>query len=136
MACLDTSLLIDLCRGGNSRRHTRAVGKLAELTGRGEPLTTTRFNVAELYVGVCRASDEAREERRVQSLLECLAVIEFDAAASRLYARITAHLQLMGRPSGDMDALIAATALLAQETIVTANPSHFENMPGVSVEAY
>ena len=51
MACLDTSLLIDLCRRSPSQR-LPAREKLRELGRRGETLAVTRFNVAELLVGV------------------------------------------------------------------------------------
>jgi hypothetical protein len=54
MACLDTSFLIDLAGGGGKLRCARAATKLRHLAARGESLTTTRFNVAELYVGVYR----------------------------------------------------------------------------------
>ena len=51
MASLDTSMLVDLLRR-RSRFHRRALAKLDELQARGESLATTRFTVAELYVGI------------------------------------------------------------------------------------
>ena len=32
--------------------------------------------------------------------------------------------------------LIAATALVAGESLVTANPTHFRNIPGLTVDTY
>ncbi|HEX7551608.1 MAG TPA: type II toxin-antitoxin system VapC family toxin [Candidatus Methylomirabilis sp.] len=49
-----------------------------------------------------------------------------------MFARITALLQQQGKPAGDMDVLIAATALVAGESLVTANPTHFRNIPGLT----
>jgi predicted nucleic acid-binding protein len=57
MACFDTSFLIDLIRSGASTRRRRATGMLREVLARGEHLTTSRFNVAELLVGVYRSND-------------------------------------------------------------------------------
>jgi predicted nucleic acid-binding protein len=63
MACLDTNVLIDL---GNPRRplHHKAVDIVADAVGRGEAVCTTRFNIAELLVGLERAADRVGEERR------------------------------------------------------------------------
>jgi predicted nucleic acid-binding protein len=55
----------------------------------------------------------------------------------RTFARITAEKRRKGASIGDMDALIAATTLAAgQGLLVTRNPSHFANVPGLEVEDY
>jgi len=36
----------------------------------------------------------------------------------------------------DTSFLIAATALVAGESLVTANPTHFRNIPGLTVDTY
>lgn len=136
MACLDTTFLIDLSRRGASHRCARARAKLAELAARGETMATACFNVAELYVGVFRARDAAREEAAIRAVLDGLEILEFTDAVARIFGRITAHQQVTGQPGGDMDVLIAATALAANHSIVTRNPSHFDNIPGLSVESY
>jgi predicted nucleic acid-binding protein len=99
-------------------------------------LTASRFNVAELLVGVNRADDPERELRSVDALLQNMTVLEFGPEAARLFARITALLQQQGKPAGDMDVLIAATALAAGEPLITANPVHFRNIPGLTVDTY
>jgi predicted nucleic acid-binding protein len=38
--------------------------------------------------------------------------------------------------AGDMDTLIAAIALSYSEPVLTRNPAHFSNMPGVKVLSY
>lgn len=136
MACLDTTFLIDLSRRGASRHRARARKKLRELVGRGEAMVTTRFNVAELYVGVFRSPDSAREDKAVRAVLGGVEILEFSDAVARIFGRITAHQQIVGQPAGDMDVLIAATALAANHSLVTRNPSHFGNVPGLSAESY
>jgi tRNA(fMet)-specific endonuclease VapC len=136
MACLDTSFLIDLIRSGASTRRRRATGMLRTMLASGEHLTTARFNVAELLVGVYRSDDPERELRSVDALLQNMTVLEFGPEAARLFGRITVLLQQQGKPAGDMDVLIAATALAAGEPLITANPTHFRNIPGLTVGTY
>ena len=135
MACLDTTMLIDLSRRGG-RRRPRAFEKLQELVRQGESLATTRFNVAELLVGVERSSNRRREEQAVQAVLEGLAVLDFDGTAAKLFAQITAYLYTLGKPAGDMDVLIAATALSAGHRLITRDVSHFCDVPQLVVETY
>ena len=35
-----------------------------------------------------------------------------------------------------MDVLIASTALVIGESLVMANPTHFQNIPGLTVDTY
>ncbi len=136
MACLDTSLLLDAT--GKSGRNSRAQArrKLDTLVAVGEVLTTTRFNVAELWVGVERSRDHAAEVRAVEGILKPLMILEFDEAGARMFGRLTAALQARGAPRGDMDVLIASVALVHGEWIVTRNTRHFESIPGLRVEGY
>lgn len=135
MACLDTCFLIDLA-GRSARGRKRAEKKLDELVARQERLTTTRFCVAELYVGVARSRDPEAEARGVEALIRDIEIMEFDDRAAQLFGQITAHLQVIGRPTGDMDVLIAATAMAAGHAVVTRNRSHFEDIPYLTIEEY
>lgn len=136
MACLDTTFLIDLGRR-NGPRLERARNKLRALVQRGERLVTTRFTVAELYVGVFRCADPSAEKCAIAALLSGLDIVEFDETGALIFGRLTAHLQAMGRPAGDMDILIAATALAANEPVlVTRDPAHFTGIAGLRTEPY
>ncbi len=135
MACLDTTILLD-ATGGNRAMRKRALAKVKELIDRGQPLATTRFNVAELYVGVYRSEDPASEEQTVRKMLTGLSILDFDEKAMVLFGRITAFLQQMGRPAGDMDVLIAATAMAQGHLLVTRNAAHFRLVPNLEVETY
>jgi len=135
MACLDTTILIDLA-GRGSQRKTQAVKKIEELVVKGQGLATTRFNVAELYVGVSRSRHPEEDERAVQALLSEFEILEFNDAAARVFGSITGFLQRMGHPAGDMDVLIAATAMVYGHTLVTRNARHFRHIPHLVVEEY
>src|SRR5262245_64891232 len=136
MACLDTTLLLDAAGKAGGRLRLRAREKLAALVAAGEVFTTTRFNVAELWVGVERAADRAGEIEAVERILRSLLVLEFDDACARVFGQLTAYLQRRGAPRGDMDVLIASVALVHGERIVTRNVRHFETLPGLVVEDY
>lgn len=57
MACLDTTLLLDLRGRGGRKLQERARQKILQLTRTGEDLAITVFNLAELWVGIERADD-------------------------------------------------------------------------------
>lgn len=135
MTCLDTTVLIDIA-GRSVRLKKRALDKLSELVDRRESLVTTRFNVAELYIGIARSDDPRAEETAVRGLLADLSILEFDDKAAWVFGQIKAHLQKLGRPAGDMDVLIAATAMAAGHSIITRDISHFANIPQLTVEEY
>ncbi len=135
MACLDTTILIDLL-GRRSARKRQAVRKIEELAEKGQALTTTRFNVAELYVGLARSVRPEEDEEAISTLLREFEVLEFNDAAARVFGSITGFLQQIGKPAGDMDVLIAATAMVHGQSLITRNARHFKDIPHLIVEDY
>jgi len=135
MASLDTTALIDL---GNPRRpgHVAAATLLRAVLRRGEQICTTRINIAELRVGVERGSDRVREQQKFEQAVSLCVVLELDEAAGDRFGVIQAHLYQLGRPIGDMDALIAAICLTHGQSLITRNPKHFVDIPGLIVETY
>lgn len=135
MACLDTTILIDLISRRSARKR-QAVRKIEELAERGQALTTTRFNVAELYVGLARSTRPKDDEEAIGALLREFEVLEFNDAAARVFGSITGFLQQIGKPAGDMDVLIAATAMVHGHSLITRNARHFRHIPHLIVEDY
>jgi tRNA(fMet)-specific endonuclease VapC len=135
MACLDTSVLVDLLRS-NAERKRRALGKIEQLVGRGEAIVTTRFCLAEMYLGIELSADPISEQEKLRRVMDRIdAIFEFGDPAAREYGAAAAHLRRIGSPAGDMDVLIAATALAHGHFLVTRNPSHFADIPHLLVEA-
>jgi tRNA(fMet)-specific endonuclease VapC len=135
VACIDTTVLIDLVGSKNQNRE-KALSKIDQLIQRNETLVTTRFNIAELYVGVERSAKPKSEEQVINNLLKFITVLEFDDTAARLFGQITAYLQIIGKPAGDMDILIAATAMASNHILITRNSKHFSNIPELKTEGY
>ncbi len=136
MAVADTSFLLDLARGPGSRIGGKARARLRGLRAADDPLATTRFNVAELLVGVARSRDPDAERRKIENLLRPFTILEFHAGSAEAFGRIVGHLQATGIPIGDMDALIGAVALKAGHAVVTRNVRHFGRIPGLQVITY
>jgi predicted nucleic acid-binding protein len=57
-------------------------------------------------------------------LVEICQVIPFDIECARVFGTIKSKLQSLGRPTGEMDGLIAATAMAHKATLVTADKKH------------
>jgi predicted nucleic acid-binding protein len=105
--------------------------------GQMEGVTETEISVvtlAELTLGVLTAKDEDRPVRlatlsAVESRWDPLPV---DADVARQFARIVADLRAARRRVPILDALIAATAIVAQIPVVTQD-NDYEAIPGVKV---
>ena len=136
MACLDTSALIDLSGRDGAAPRKRIRDTLRALLQDGEQLVTTRFNVAELWVGVARSQDPEAEREKIETLLSPLPVLEFDARCAEVFGYTLAHLQERGLPIGDMDTLIASVSLVSGHGVITRNEKHFERIPGLTVVTY
>lgn len=136
MACLDTSVLVDISGRAGRDYAARALACLANLRGLNESLTTTRFTLAELYVGAEQSDDMSAELEVVRKLVARLRILEFDDRSARQFGRIQAMLLARGRPIGELDALIAAVAIANQQKLVTRNARHFIEIPVLRVETY
>lgn len=136
MGCLDTTVFLDMAgRGGRAPRE-RAKSVLLDLSARGEPLTTTRFSLAELYVGVARSAQPDRELERIQEWFADVTILDFDDFAARVFGEVVGALLSRGTPIADMDALIAAVAIRNDQTVITRNLRHFQGIPGLRVTGY
>jgi tRNA(fMet)-specific endonuclease VapC len=136
MACLDTTALIDLSGGRGRRNRERARHKAEALRASGETLVTTRFSVAELWVGVYRAEDRGGEITKVRAVLRPLPVLDFDGRAAETFGQVVARLLDAGLHIGDMDALIASACLVEGHSLLTRNAAQFARVPGLVIETY
>jgi predicted nucleic acid-binding protein len=120
---LDTSVLIDVLRFRHGRREL-----LAELARGANTLTTTAFNVAEVYAGM-RPGEEARTE----DFLEALECYELTAAAGRLAGSLKNKYARKGRSLILADTIIAAIAMERRCILMTDNRRDF---PMPELECY
>jgi tRNA(fMet)-specific endonuclease VapC len=122
---LDTDAVVDVLRG----RH-RVAERLAQVSP--EDVGVSAMTLAELLYGSCCSSDAARSEREVRRFVEAIRVIPFGRNAAAAHAQI--GYALRQRNIGLNDLVIAATAVSAHATIVTANLGEFSRVDGLSVQ--
>jgi tRNA(fMet)-specific endonuclease VapC len=131
MVFLETDFLV-----GVIRKDQRAIAKLRKLVERGERLTTTPINAAELFKGAYISKHIDENLKKVRGLLSRLDLLEFNITASDIYGQITSELERKGELVGEMDALIASIALAHNERIVTKNVKHFGRIKGLEIEEW
>lgn len=130
LVCLDTSFLVDLLRGSPA-----AEKRLQFYVDSYEPLATTPISAAELFKGAY-ASRSRTEAAKVKSILEYLELLPMPVSACENYGRLINELRSKGSPIGDLDLLIASTAMTHRQILLTRNKKHFEKIPGLIVETW
>ncbi len=124
---LDTNILSDLVRYPQGTIATR-------IAAAGENAVCTSIIVAaELRFGAAKSGSKKLVER-VNLILTALEILPLETPADRHYGELRHHLTRQGTPIGPNDLLIAAHALAAGVTVVTANAGEFSRVPGLKVE--
>jgi predicted nucleic acid-binding protein len=118
---LDTNILIGLLRG--SQVYWEYFARVLEQTAP-EISAVTR---AEIYAG-----SHPSEERGTESLLNCLRSVPVDSEIADMAGRYVYTFGRRGMTLHLEDAIIGATAVHHQMTLVTRNVSHF---PMLSINA-
>jgi len=122
---IDTNIAIGVRDGDEA-----LLSKLAEKTGL---VFLSALCLVELERGLFRVPSEIGIVRaRLDELLRDIPVLPFDRAAAEAYGQIIARLGwVRGR---DFDRMIAAHAIAANCTLVTANIADFSDIPGLALE--
>jgi tRNA(fMet)-specific endonuclease VapC len=124
---LDTNIISDLVRrpGGTLATRIAEVGE--------DSICTSIIVASELRYGGEKSGSKELSER-VDLLLSALEILPLEPPADRRHAKIRNQLTRKGTPIGPNDLLIAAHALAADLTLVTANTREFERVPSLRVE--
>jgi tRNA(fMet)-specific endonuclease VapC len=97
------------------------------------------ISVTELLHGVHRAnSTEIRSKRSayVESTFNRFPILAIDTSIARRHARLWVDLEKAGKMIGQHDLWIAATCLVHELSIVTANVREFQRVEGLDVEVW
>ncbi len=92
-------------------------------------------SIAELYRGAFRSEGRDRHLTNIEErVFPSVTVLPFDVEAAKVFGRISARLESLGKSLADADLQIAATALAHELKLVTGNVKHFERVPGLKIE--
>src|SRR5947209_7033366 len=88
----------------------------------------------ELFTGVEKCVNPAKERAKVELLLKTIEELPFDSPAAKEAGRVRAILESQGQIIGPYDLLLAGQALALSITLVTANTNEFSRVPGIMLE--
>ena len=128
---LDTTFIIDLMRDDSG-----AVDAAESLETGLVQQRLSSMTVFELYYGIEKSMDSAQERRRVTSIIETKPIYPADGAVMRKAGRLHGRLSARGEPIGEGDSIVAATAIVTEEPVLTRNVAHFERVEGIDVQSY
>ena len=128
MILLDTNVVVAFLNGDKS--------VLRRMRAEIDEVGLSTLVVAELDYGakVSQRSEENLE--KLYRLVDIVQLIPFDVECAKIFGTIKSKLRSIGKPTGEVDALVAATAMAHGATLVTANKKHFENIAGLKIEVW
>jgi tRNA(fMet)-specific endonuclease VapC len=125
---LDTNVVIALLRNKPAIVRERYRGVVSE----GGLIIISSVVLFELWYGVmCRGRQQENTERLRVFLAGVTSVLPFEEGDASIAGSLRSTLELVGTPIEPYDLLIAAQALRASATLVTANVAEFARVDGL-----
>ena len=129
---LDTSFLIDILRGENNK----VKAKTLELDKRFEVKAVTSITIMELWRGAMLSNSQTKEKEKIDEILDSVLIYNFTEREAKKAGEIEAELIQQGKKIEIEDVMIAATALIRNEKVLTRNTKHFHDIWGLNIESY
>ena len=123
---LDTDMFSFVVDG----RHPEVRRKVAK---KQNAVSISVLTLAEALFGA-RKKNSQRLESLVGMFRELFPVVPWSENAAEAYALIRTQLETSGSPIGEMDMLIAASAIAGGYVLVTNNIRHFQRIRGLAIE--
>lgn len=128
---LDTTFIIDIMNKDEDALHKAEV-----ISNSGYPAYISAVTLFELQSGLARTGKSFSEQNKIRSALDKQNIIAMDNAIAEKAGDIHGTLIMQGKMIGSFDCIIAATALLNGETVLTRNVKDFERIAGLKIETY
>jgi tRNA(fMet)-specific endonuclease VapC len=126
---IDTDWVID-----HLNRVESVTGRLDELAPEGLALSVV--SLGELYEGVYYSRDPDRSGASLQRFLNReLTLLGIDEETCKIFGQQRGRLRVSGQRIGDMDLMIAATALQYDLILLSNNRRHFDRIDGLQIES-
>lgn len=125
MYLLDTNICIAL--------HREHPAVITQFENKGAECYIPTLVLAERYKGVYCSQRVAQNLAKLENLLSVLAIVPFNDTAAEDFGKLQGQLRRIGKPTGEIDALIASVARSRGDTVVTDNTRHFENIPDLQL---
>lgn len=126
---LDSTLINKLARDDPAAAET-----LQDLIDTGTPVAFSALTVFEVEVGLRGAA--ANHRSRFENVAKRIDVVPLTHDVAHRAATIQRDLYDRGEPIGVVDVLIAATALVRDEGVLTRNADEFRRVDGLDVATY
>ena len=126
MYVLDTNTLIYYFKGQG-----QVAESLANVSA--QEISIPTIVLFELQVGIAKSNAPAKRIQQLQELLSRVNLVLFDREAALAAAKIRAELEQQGTQIGQMDVLIAGTAIALQASLVTHNVKEFSRVSGLTI---
>ena len=134
MIHLDTSFLVDLLRETSRGKPGPASAFLVGIEN--EELAASVFVQCELYAGAELSRRPKAERSKVDELSMGVTVVYPDPTFPITYARLFATLERAEQRIGNMDLLIAASAVTAEAPLVAGNIREFSRISELELLTY
>jgi tRNA(fMet)-specific endonuclease VapC len=89
--------------------------------------------IAELDYGAKSSLMAIKNLEKLYNFVELIKIMPFDFECAKTLGTIKSKLRKLGKPTGEVDALIAATAITYNAKLVTRNRKHFENIDDLNL---
>ncbi len=128
MYLIDSCVCIDLMRG--------KLPTVYKIMRESDPrlFAVPAIVVSELYFGIEKSANPAKNLLITERFLAPFAVVPFDGNCAKAYGAIRNQLRKEGQLIGFNDLFIAATAIAHQASLVTSNVREFKRIKGLRVE--
>lgn len=127
----DTSFIIDILEGDAD---ALAYHEILEKSNR--PRKVSAITVLELYEAVPQLDVPEKRQQKILDVLDTRHTVSADGTVMQKAGKISGTLLSRGAEIDREDCIIAATALLTDEPVLTRNSNHFERIDGLDVESY
>lgn len=126
MFLLDTNIIIAYFKGSHIVKE--------KIISHIEEIAVSTLVIAELFYGAKSSQYPEKNLEKLSRFIDVIRIIPFDLACAVKFGDIKSKLRAMGKPTGEVDALIGATAITHNAILVTNNLKHFKNIEGLKME--